>query len=226
MTDWIAELPSALHPRHKTVYAEPASPATRAWLTNLRTRVEDAEKAVFAMAERYGFTGFIAPARGGWPTTFAFDTAPDHPAFKRLRRKGRPMATIAKTIEGQAFETLLKAGPAHPDVDEELRQALNLPTAVRYVSETSNGMASIAGLLECTINWTPKRQFVFFVNPFHVYGQKLEANPGADITFAGEDRPYPPPAQWRPAAGWDLLTSAKVDVIFAQAKADLEEETA
>ncbi|USN14121.1 hypothetical protein PAPPERLAPAPP_04470 [Brevundimonas phage vB_BpoS-Papperlapapp] len=226
MSDWISNLPSALHPRHKTAYAEPSTPATRAWLTNLRTRVEDAEKAIFGLAEQQGFKGFIAPDRGGWPTTFVFDEAPENPAFKRLRRKGRPMATIAKSIEGQVFETLLKAGPAHPYVDEELRQALNLPSSVRYHSDRVSGMASIAGLLDCSINWTPKRQFIFFVNPFHTYARLREQNPDADITFTGEDRSYPTPTAWRPAPGWDLLTSAKVDVIFAQARVEQEEEAA
>lgn len=227
MTDWTADLPRALHPRYKTAYAEPATEATRAFLSDLRTRVEDAEKAVFSLAQQYGFTGFIAPDRGGWPSLFAFDEAPNHPAFKRLRRKGRPMATIAKTVEGQAFETLLKAGPAHPHVDAELRFALNLPTALSHKRPGGSGMTSIAGLLDATINWTPKRMFVFFVNPFHVYGLKRADYPEADYAFHdAEDSVFPPPLDWRPTPGWDLLTSAKVDVIFAQAKADQEDEAA
>lgn len=226
-TAWTEALPFALHPRYKTVYAEPTIDATRAFLTDLRARVEEAEKAVFALASAYGFTGFMAPERGGWPTTFAFAEKTTHAAFKTLRRKGRPMAVIANTPEGRALEALLRAGPAHPHVDQELRQALNLPTALRYVSGEVNGMTSIAGLLDATINWTPRRQFVFFVNPLHAYGAQREAHPEAVFSFHDQDdTPYPDPSDWRPAAGWDLLTSAKVDVIFAQAKADQEGEAA
>ncbi|UTC28275.1 hypothetical protein GURKE_02440 [Brevundimonas phage vB_BpoS-Gurke] len=223
MSNWTDDLPVALHPRYEEVYAEPTSSAARAFLTDLRGRVATAEKAVFSLSDQAGFKGFVPPERGGHPVVFSFESLGDlGERFKLLRRsKGPPMATIAKTPEGKAFETVLKAGPAFPDVGEELRHHLNIPSALFYEASGCHGSTSISGLQPPSLAWTPDRMFVWFRNPLRAYDGKLAQFPYATFAFKDDrDHPYPDPAAWRLPAGWDSLTPPDVDVIFAQAKAD------
>lgn len=223
MSNWTDVLPVALHPRYEEVYAEPTSASARAFVADLRDRVATAEKAVLALADQVGFKGFVPPERGGYPAVFSFESMGDLGArFKLLRRsKGPPMATIARTPEGKAFETVLKAGPVFPDVGEELRHHLNIPTALYYEAQGCHGSVSVSGLQPPSLAWTPDRVFVWFRNPLRTYEVKRTAHPYATFAFKDDrDHPYPDPAAWRLPSGWDCLTPPDVDVIFAQARAE------
>lgn len=232
--DWINDLPPLLRPEHRRFLVEAVSPEAKAFCRDLRSRVLLAQASAQAFGAAKGARGYwppSVPSQCNTASMFAFDEKPTATGWKVIKRLARDTvykAVAAKTPEGVTLAAEMATCVPFPDSEHELVEHLLLLTYFQYGDEDQEvqGFTSIGSFDPVSLYWTEDRFFASCANPFPVLQNIIEQHPDVTITpgvygnhYAGDAR------EWRPPEGWDLISQAEVDLVYAQAKVDAERAT-